>query len=72
MMRICGQRGRPGQMGKRYAQKGRRLGLLIGLVMALLLVNPIASDAVTRLSGDAYDAAQRPKVQQRPTYSMWS
>jgi hypothetical protein len=41
--------------------KGRRLGLLIGMVMALLLLNPIASDAATRLSGDAqYDATQCP------------
>jgi hypothetical protein len=40
---------------------GRRLGSLIGLVMALLLVNPLAVDAATRLSGDTYyDAAQCP------------
>ena len=41
--------------------KGRRLGLLIGFVMALLLVNPVAGDAATRLSGDAhFDAVQCP------------
>ena len=40
---------------------GLRLGLLIGFVPTLLLMNPIASDAATRLSGDAYyDAAQCP------------
>jgi hypothetical protein len=39
----------------------RRLGLLIGWVMALLLVNPMASDAATRFSGEAYyDATQCP------------
>lgn len=48
--------------------KGRRLGLLIGLVMALLLVNPMAGAAgpsskpkLSQLSGDAYfDAVQCP------------
>ena len=49
--------------------KGRRPGLLIGFVMALLLVHPMAGDAATRLdkpklsqiSGDAYyDAVQCP------------
>ncbi len=41
---------------------GRRLGLLIGLVAALLLVNPMSADAANnRLSGDAYyDAVQCP------------
>jgi hypothetical protein len=35
--------------------------LLLGWVMALLLVNPVASDAATRLSGAAhYDAVQCP------------
>jgi len=39
----------------------RRLGLLIGLVMAVVVVNPIAADAATRLSGEgAYDAGQCP------------
>ena len=41
--------------------KGRRLGLLIGCVLAVLLVSPTASDAATRLSGGAfYDAVQCP------------
>ena len=41
--------------------KGRRLGLLIGCLLALLLANPMASDAATQLSGDAYyDAVQCP------------
>ncbi len=36
-----------------------RLGLLIGWVLALLLVNPVASEAANRLSGAAYyDAVQ--------------
>ena len=40
---------------------GRRLGVLIGCVLALLLVNPVASDAATRLSGAAYyDGVQCP------------
>jgi len=47
--------------GNTVQTKGRRLGLLIGLVMALLLVNPMAGNAATRLSGDAYyDAVQCP------------
>jgi hypothetical protein len=41
--------------------KGRRLGLLIGWVLALLLVNPMASDAASQVSGDAYyDVVQCP------------
>jgi hypothetical protein len=56
-----GNEARPAKWENAMHTKGRRLGLLIGLVMALLLVNPIASDAVTRLSGDAYyDATQCP------------
>lgn len=40
---------------------GLRLGLLIGGVLALLLVNPVTSNAATRLSGEAYfDAVQCP------------
>ena len=40
---------------------GRRLGLLIGWVLALMLVNPMASEAANQLSGDAYyDAVQCP------------
>jgi len=40
---------------------GRRLGVLIGCGLALLLVNPLASHATTRLSGPAiYDAVQCP------------
>ena len=51
----------PAGSGNTVKTKGRRLGLLIGLVMALLLVNPIAGNAATRLSGDAYyDAVQCP------------
>ena len=38
---------------------GLRLGLLLGAVLAMLLVNPVASNAATRLSGGAYsDAVQ--------------
>ena len=33
--------------------KGLRLGLLLGWVLALLLVNPVTANASTRLSGDA-------------------
>jgi hypothetical protein len=41
--------------------KVRRLGVLLDCVLALLLVNPMASDAATQLSGGAnYDAAQCP------------
>jgi hypothetical protein len=39
--------------------KGRRLGLLICCVLAALLVHPPASEATTRLSGDAYYDAVR-------------
>lgn len=47
--------------GTTRQSKGRRLGLLIGCVLALLLVNPTASDAATQLSGEAhYDAVQCP------------
>jgi len=48
--------------GNTVQTKGRRLGLLIGLVMALQLVNPMSADAANnRLSGDAYfDAVQCP------------
>jgi hypothetical protein len=39
----------------------RRIGLLLASVMALLLMNPIPSDAATQISGDAYyDATQCP------------
>ncbi len=42
-------------------RKGRQLGLIIGWALALLLVNPMASDASTRLSGDTYyDPVQCP------------
>ena len=64
-----GNEARPVGWGNTVKTKGRRLGLLIGFVMALLLVNPMAGDAATRvdklklsqLSGDAYyDAVQCP------------
>ncbi len=64
-----GNEARPAGWGNTVQTKGRRLGLLIGFVMALLLVNPMAGDAATRLgksklsqlSGDAYyDAVQCP------------
>jgi hypothetical protein len=39
----------------------RRLGLLIGSMIALLLVNPMAAGAASQVSGDAaYDAVQCP------------
>ena len=38
--------------------KGRRLGLLIGCLLTLLLMSPAPSDAQTRLSGDAFFDAQ--------------
>lgn len=38
---------------------GRRLGLLIGWVLALMLVSPVASEAANQVSGTAYyDAAE--------------
>lgn len=41
--------------------KGRRLGVLIGCVLAVLLMSPAASGAGTRISGDAfYDPVQCP------------
>ena len=41
--------------------KGRRLGLLIGAVLALLLVSPMPSYATTQISGGAYyDTVQCP------------
>jgi hypothetical protein len=41
--------------------KGRRLGVLIGCVLAALLVAPAPSDAATRVSGGAfYDGVQCP------------
>ena len=40
---------------------GLRLGLLLGWVLALLLVNPVAANAQIRLSGDAiYDTTECP------------
>jgi hypothetical protein len=40
---------------------GRRLGLLIGWVLAFMLVSPMPSDAAARLSGTAhYDGVQCP------------
>jgi len=42
-------------------RKGLRLGLVIGWVLALLLVNPMASDAASQISGDGYyDVVQCP------------
>ena len=42
-------------------RKGLRLGLVIGWVLALLLVNPTASDAASQVSGGAYyDVVQCP------------
>ncbi len=63
-----GNEARPAGWGNTVKTKGRRLGLLIGLVMALLLVNPMAGAAglsskpkLSQLSGDAYfDAVQCP------------
>ena len=41
--------------------KGRRLGFIIGGVLAALLVNPTASEAANQISGDAYyDTVQCP------------
>ncbi len=57
-----GNEARPAGRGNTVQTKGRRLGLLIGFVMALLLVNPMAGNAATtQLSGEAYyDAVQCP------------
>ncbi len=64
-----GNEARPAGLGSTMQTMGRRLGLLIALVMALPLVNPMAAEAATRLdkpklsqiSGGAYyDAVQCP------------
>jgi hypothetical protein len=61
MNRRHGSKFQDTRSGNTKQGKGRRFGLLLACVLAVLLVNPVASDAATRLSGGAYyDAVQCP------------
>ena len=46
-MESVGNEARPAGLGNIMQRKGLRLGLVIGWVLALLLVNPTASDAAS-------------------------